>query len=80
MVDFLNYDGISYIDIRKKLLTLMEEIACYKHHIIFINTYIWFNVITREFQLKFHSNMPDFKIEKVLRNSLKKMMFKIVSK
>ena len=36
MVDFLNYDGISYVDIRKKLLTLMEEIAFYRRHIIFV--------------------------------------------
>ena len=36
MVDFLNYDGLSYIDICKKLLKLMEKIARYKHHIVLL--------------------------------------------
>ena len=68
MVDFLNYYGLSYTDIRKKLLKLIEKIACYKHHIAFINTYIRFNVIPKGFQLKFHSNIPDLQIAKILRN------------
>ena len=78
MVDFLNHhDSLSYTDIRKKLLTLMEKITLYKHHIAFINTYICFNVIPREFQLKFHCNIPSLK---KLRNCSKNLMFKIVSK
>ena len=79
MVDFLNYDGLSYTDIRKRLLKLMEKIARY-NHIAFINTYIRFNVIPRGFQLRFHSNIPDLQITKILRNCSKKLMFKIVSK
>ena len=39
MDDFLNYDGLSYTNIREKLLKLMEKIGRYKHHIAFINTY-----------------------------------------
>ena len=80
MVDFLNYDGLSYTDIRKKLLKLMEKIARYKHHIASINTYIRFNVIPRGFQLKFHFNIPDLQIAKTLKNCSKKLMFKVVSK
>ena len=80
MVDFLNYDGLSYTDIRKKLLRLMEKIACYKHHIAFINTYIRFSIIPTGFQLKFHSNIPDLQIAKTLKNSSKKLVFKVVSK
>ena len=49
MVDFLNYDGLSYTDIRNKLLKLMEQIVRYKHHIAFINTCIRLNVILRGF-------------------------------
>ena len=77
MVDFLNHDSLSYTDFRKKLLTLMEKIARYKHHIAFINMYICFNVIPREFQLKFYSNIPSLK---KLRNCSKNLMFKTVSK
>ena len=58
----------------------MEEIARYKHHIGFINTYVRFNVIPRVFQLKFHSNIPDLQVKKSLRNCSKKLIFKIVSK
>ena len=63
----------------KKLLKLMEKIAHYKHHIVFINRGIRFNVIPRRFQLKFHSNII-LEVTKILRNSSKKSMFKIVSK
>ena len=80
MVDFLNYDGLSDTDIRKKLLRLMEKIARYKHHIAFINTYIRFNVIPRGFQLKFHFNIPDLQTGKTLKNCSKKLMFKVFSK
>ena len=45
----------------------MEKVARYKHHIAFI-TYIRFNVISRGFQLKFHSNIPDLQIGKLLIN------------
>ena len=60
----------------------MGKIARYKHHIAFINTYIRirFGVIPRGFQSKFHSNIPDLEITKILRNCSKKLMFKIVSK
>ena len=68
MVDFLNYDGLSYTDICKKLLKSMGKIARYKHHIASVNTYIRFSVIPRGFQLKFNSNIPDLKIAKTLKN------------
>ena len=71
MVDFSNYDGLSYTEICKKLLKLMEKIARYKHHIAFINTYIRFSVIPRRFQSKFHSNIFDLQIAKLLRNCSK---------
>ena len=58
----------------------MEKTTRYKHHIAFISTYIHFNVIPREFQLKFHSNIPDLQIAKTLKNCSKKLMFKVVSK
>ena len=58
----------------------MEKIARYKHHIAFINTYIRFSVIPRRFQSKFHSNIFDLQIAKLLRNCSKKLMFQIVRK
>ena len=80
MVDFLNFDTLSYTDIHKILLKLMEKIARYKHHTGFINMYVDFNVIPRVFQVKFYSNIPDLQVTKILRNCSKKLMFKIVSK
>ena len=80
MVDFLNYDGLSYTDIRKELLNLLGKIVRYKHYIAFIKTYIPFNLIPRGFQLKLHSNIPDLQIAKTLKKCSKKLMFKVVSK
>ena len=81
MVDFfLNYDSLSCTDIRKKLFQLKEKMARYEHHIVFVNTYIHFNVIPRGFQLKFYSNIPDLQIAKILRNCSKMLVFKIVCK
>ena len=42
--------------------------------------YIRFNAKPRGFQLKFHSDIPDLQLAKILRNCSKKLMFKIVSK
>ena len=50
MVDFLNYDGLSDTDIRKKQLKLMEKVARYKHCIAFIYTHIHFNVNQENFR------------------------------
>ena len=58
----------------------MEKMARYEHHIVFVNTYIRFNVIPRGFQLKFYSNIPDLQIVKILRNYSKMLVFKIVCK
>ena len=44
----------------------MEKIARYKHHIVFTN--------------RFHSNIADLKIVKILRNFRKESIFKIVKK
>ena len=58
------------IQIPVKSLKLMEK----------INMYIRFNIKPRGLQLKFLSNIPDLQITKSLKNSSKKLMFKIVSK
>ena len=80
MVDFLNFDTLSYIYIHKMLLKLMEKIARYKHHTGFINMYVDFNVISRVFQVKFYSNILDLQVTKILRNCSRKLMLKTVSK
>ena len=69
-----------YIYIYIYVYIVNGKIARYKHYIAFINTYIRFSVIPRGFQLKFHSNILDLQIAKMLRNCSKKLMFKVFSK
>ena len=67
MVDFskVMIDYLLQISIKK----LVEKMA-------FVNTHIRYNVIPREFQLKFCSNIPDLNTAKILRNCSKMLMFK----
>ena len=74
MVDFskVMIDYLLQISIKK----LPEKMALHEHHIAFVNTHICYNVIPREFQLKFCFNISDLNIAKILRNCSKMLMFK----
>ena len=79
MVDFLNYMA-SLIQISvKTLLKLIEKITCYKHHMVFINTYIRFNLgqNTKGILVQVSFNIPNLQVMKIL--SSKKLVFKIGS-
>lgn len=79
MVDFLNYMA-SLIQISvKTLLKLIEKITCYKHHMVFINTYFRFNLgqNTKGILVQVSFNIPNLQVMKIL--SSKKLVFKIGS-
>ena len=58
---------------------LVDKLNRYRHHIVFLSTYLKLNSVPKGFALKFHNNIAEVDFASVLKNCSKKLMEKTVS-
>jgi len=66
----------TFQELNRSLLNLVGKIIRYRHHVVFISTYIKYKHVPKGFIMKFHSNLPGLNVDSILKKCSMKLMEK----
>ena len=69
----------SFQELNRCLLSKIDKMVRYRHHIVYISTYIKFKCLPKGFKLRFHSNLKNLEYNNILTNCSNKLMEKTIA-